>query len=368
MKPADKTSEIPTKKRSELIVWGGALLAATGAALLLGTALTSVPAPGIIRPADPPESAFTLPPVAATIGGVYATEDKQVPLPPGDWVVMERAVAPVGPLNGEAGAPVVSTTLLRLRGHHVDAAILAQVNPPDAASNWGLPSGCENPDFYHTHMYYSSDHDGGCSYVTYIRQEASTPSAEDGAWRSSMQQAVDNGWEVPKQWIAAVYRVTDPADALQVRYLFDPSQSNAAESEVTADQVARLVAWSEASWRAVQHGFRGRLKPGGASGLADWTGMRVKSLSSQPAPLEGMDRSALKTSTFQMLGSLTQFTVAYVYLGSMAAASTLSVAASVASGALYYAHELAWSYVPDPAPRVRDLPGAGLEQPGPARL
>jgi hypothetical protein len=33
-----------------------------------------------------------------------------------------------------------------------------------------------------------------------------------------------------------------------------------------------------------------------------------------------------------------------------------------------YANDLAWSYAADPLVRVPDLPGAGLEQPGPAPL
>ena len=38
-----------------------------------------------------------------------------MPLPPGNWVVMQRTVAAIGPDAGGTRAPVVSTTLLRLR-------------------------------------------------------------------------------------------------------------------------------------------------------------------------------------------------------------------------------------------------------------
>ena len=132
----------------------------------------------------------------------------------------------------------------------------------------------------------------------------------------------------------------------------------------SADQVGHLVAWSEASWRRIQIGIRDRLRTKGEDGLADPASVRLmaESVSAGPPP---MGRAELKTSTSQMIGSLTSFAVAYVYLGSLAAASTLSVAASVAAGALSYAEDWAWSFVPDPAAELHALPGIGLEQPGP---
>ena len=352
-------------KRTELIVWGGALVAASGAAVLLATALTSVPAPLLVRATE------TLVPDVLLSGqksvtGVFTSEGTQVPLPPGEWVAMKSVVALTGPRNGDTASPVASTVLLRLHGHRVDAAVLVQVDPPDAASNWGLAPGCLRRDFYFARVRYTSDHDSACSYVSYVTPWAVGAPAVDEAWRLAMQEAVDNGWSVPRRWLAAVYRLTDPIDAMQVRYLFDASRGGK-DDDVSADQVARLVAWSETSWRTVQIGFRERLKPNAASGLAEPASIRVAPSQKFTPPSE-MSRSDLKTMTFQMLGSLTSFTVAYVYLGSVAAASTLTVAASVASSALSYAHDLAWSYVPDPAAQLHDLPGIGLEEPGPAHL
>lgn len=348
------------------MVWGGAVLAATGAAVLLGTAVTSVPEPPLVQATESlvPE---ILSASQSTAKGVFATEGKQVPLPPGEWAVMRSVVEPTALRPGDTATPVASTVLLRLRGHRVDAAVLVQVNPPDAASNWGLAKGCQRQDFYYAHVRYTSDHDSACSYVTYVTPWTASAPPMDEAWRASMQEAVDNGWSVPPRWVAVVYRLTDPIDAVQVRYLFDPSQGDSRRDDVAADQVAHLVAWSDVSWRKLQVGMRGRLKPNGADAMADPASIRIAPSSFMaPAPPE-MKRGELKTMTFQMIGSLTSFTVAYVYLGSLAAASTLSVAASVAGSALNYAGEWAWGLVPDPAAELHDLPGVGLEQPGPAR-
>ncbi len=352
-------------KRSEFMVWGGAVIAAGGAAVLLATALSSVPEPALVRATE-----ALLPEVLSiretTVSGVFSTEGKQVPLPPGEWVVMQSVVTQIGPRIGDVASPVASTVLLRLRGHQVDAAMLVQVNLPDTASNWGLAPGCVRQDFYFAHVRYTSDHDSACSYVTYVTPQASGGPQVDEAWRLSMQEAVDNGWNVPSRWLAVVYRLTDPIDALQVRYLFDPAHGDARQNDVAADQVARLVAWSEASWWKIQFGVRDRLRPKGTDALADPAFMRVVPSSRTIAP-KPMSRSELRTMTNQMIGGLTGFTVAYVYLGSLAAASTLSVAASVAGSALSYAEDWAWGFVPDPAAKLHELPGIGLEQPGPSR-
>lgn len=362
-------------KRADVMVLGGAVFAASGALVLLDTAVSSVspvsslPAPLLAQIPVAPDPAFELFPAAATVSGAFESEGKQVPLPPGQWVVMNSATSPVGPATADGPAPVVSTVLLRLRGHHVDAAVLVQVNPPNASSNWGLARGCERSDFYHTNIRYRSDHDGACSYVSYVTPWLTNAPSTDEAWRRSMQQAVDNGWDVPRQWLEAAYRVSDPMDAMQVRYLFDPLPANAAENEITTDEVERLVAWSEAAWLPVANGFRGRLKTGSAHALGEWASTGAEPLSkAQKVPAPAPDRAAMKAETFRMVTSVTDFAVAYVYLGSLAAATTLSVAASVVSGAMYYANEAAWGHIPDPTVRLPDLPGVGIEQAGPSLL
>ena len=226
-------------KRADVMVMGGAMVAASGALVLLDTAVTSVPEP----------------PLAQATGGIAGGTGAgiRVAVGAGDDQrgVRERGqagAAAAGQMGGDAAAscrrsgrssgdgnaPVVSTVLVRLHGHRVDAAMLVQVNPPDATSNWGLARGCERQDFYYAQVRYSSDHDGACSYVTYVTPWTASAPTVDDAWRLSMQEAVDNGWDVPQQWLAAVYRVTDPVDALQVRYLFDPAQGEPLQKEITA--------------------------------------------------------------------------------------------------------------------------------------
>ena len=149
------------------MVWGGAVLAASGAAILLATALSSVPEPLLERATEAlvPEALLT---GQKTVSGLFATDGTQVPLPPGQWVVMQSVLSQSGPRVGDIGSAVASTVLVRLHGQRVDAAVLVQVDPPDTASNWGLAPGCQRQDFYFARVRYSSDHDSACSYVTYV--------------------------------------------------------------------------------------------------------------------------------------------------------------------------------------------------------
>ena len=143
------------------MVWGAAAVAASGAAILLATALTSVPEPASLVQATESLLPAALLAGQPTVSAVFATQGKQVPLPPGEWVVMQGVVSPTGPRTGEIAAPVASTALFHLRGHRVDAAMLVQVNPEGAASNWGLAPGCTRQDFYWARIRYTSDHDFG---------------------------------------------------------------------------------------------------------------------------------------------------------------------------------------------------------------
>jgi len=95
----------------------------------------------------------------------------------------------------------------------------------------------------------------------------------------------------------------------------------------------------------------------------------VDAMRARTAATAGMStlvtHAGVKTVTYRIFGSITDFGVNYVYLGSAAAAGGLSILGAVASSALYFVHELAWGYVDAPPQDRQDLPGIGVEQPGP---
>lgn len=378
-------------RRSGLLVLGGTALAATAAVALLATATLSVsdrlplhpmqtlapilapvlpalaPAPPAAVPAAVPAPAPA--PVAAAPSifvGAFASEGKQAPLPAGEWVVMGRAVSAVGPLVAQRHAPVVSTTLLHLRGSRVVGGVLLQVNPDGAPSNWGVAGGCERPDFPGAVVRYVSDHNSGCSYVAFVTPSAASLPPTDASWHDAVEQALDNGWSLPDQWLESVYRLTDPLDAMQVHYLFDPASGAPPGRGATAEQVAALVAWTAVSWRGVQRGFRDRLIPGAGTALADWTSFRVlQEAAALPERPTASDRATVMGYSYRVVDALTGFGVSYLYLRSAVMAGALSLLQAGANGAMSYVQERVWDTTALELGDLRYLPGPGLEQGSP---
>jgi uncharacterized membrane protein len=282
--------------------------------------------------------------------GLIVLEGRQIPLPPGDWRVVARSD---WTLPGSK-APAVSVALFRINGRTVEAAALFQTNRAGASPPWGKPNGCARADFLYARIGYASDHDLSCAYVAFSGAIGEAE-ALDPAWSAALRQAIDHGWSLPTVWIAASYRIADPRDGEQVRYLFRPP------AMVTASLQDRIVAWTDASWTVIGSGFRNRLGSETAEMLQVWPehageGGAVRwDRGATAFPLE------LKAASFRVLTSMANFGVAYAWLGSAAAAGGLSLAANIAGGALYAANELVWTYADSGRAPIGDLPGVGHE-------
>jgi uncharacterized membrane protein len=285
--------------------------------------------------------------------GMISVEDKHVPLPEGDWHLAGRAAN-----ASDAGHSVVSVALVRLRGADVNAVALIQTNARDTAASWGRASACDRTDLYFARIRYASDHDGSCAYAAYV-DAAVKPETTDPAWQRALVEGTGSGWRFPPQWVEAAYRITDPRDAIQIRYLFRSA------SAVDPKTVHALVAWTEASWQQVGSGFRNR--HGTEDGLPDW---RQSGAAAQMMPQVGesadhVEHIGAKMITYRIFGTMTDMSVNYLWLGSLPSAGGLAIVSAVASSALYFVHELAWSRFESPPVPVGDLPGVGVEGPGP---
>ncbi len=80
-----------------------------------------------------------------------------------------------------------------------------------------------------------------------------------------------------------------------------------------------------------------------------------------------MEHLGTKMVTYRIFGTMTDMSVNYLWLGSLPSAGGLAVVGAVASSALYFVHELVWSRIDQPPALVGDLPGVGMEGPGPGR-
>jgi hypothetical protein len=297
-------------------------------------------------------------------------EGRQVPLPPGDWRVMARSPAD----SAEPESALASLVLFRLKGRDVDAAILAQANHLGRRVAWGLPAACGQEAFTPRRVLYASDHDGACAYAAYFDGSgALTGIAIDPAWRAALREAVDRGWNVPATWIGVVFRVTDPEDSLQLRYLFHPwaierarPPESAAWRRVQAD---RLAVWMESAAASVSAGFRDRLPPGVASRLAepDRAPRRDGAHESNHVSDVAGDSARIMAEhavSLRILATLADFGVMWAYLGSPATAGVLAGLRLAMSGAVWTTGDYARSWLSPPTAR-RDPPSVGMESPLP---
>jgi hypothetical protein len=193
----------------------------------------------------------------------------------------------------------------------------------------------------------------------------------DPAWHRAMREAVDRGWNVPIGWLSVTFRVTDPEDAMQIRYLFHPwnirdpkPPESAAWRRIQAD---RLAIWMEAITPAIAAGFRDRL------------GSRVDAIlpnpedppRADPAPNGNQaapDPSMLDMLTgrlsYRMLTPLADFGVLWVYLGNAMTASTIASLRLLSQGISSVAQDYLRSVL-GPTILKQDLPGIGTESPLP---
>jgi uncharacterized membrane protein len=74
-----------------------------------------------------------------------------------------------------------------------------------------------------------------------------------------------------------------------------------------------------------------------------------------------------KKITYRLFGTMTDMSVNCLWLGSLPSAGGLTILGGVATSALYVVHELVWSHFEHPPVLVGDLPGVGMEGPGPRR-
>ena len=299
--------------------------------------------------------------------GMIAVEGKEIPLPAGEWRLAGRAVSAAAD-DGGSQRSIVSVALVRLHGMAVDAAVLVQTNRLDTDAAWGKATACDRSDLYFARIRYASDHDGSCAYAAYV--DASVPrDSTDAAWQQTLLRGAGTGWHFPSHWVEAAYRITDPRDAIQVRYLFDVPAG--ADGRLPRPAVRALVAWTEASWYAVGSGFRNRLGTDDGNSLPDWRQPDAASAATM-RPQVGAEQSQVehlgtKMVTYRIFGTMTDMSVNYLWLGSLPSAGGLAVVGAVASSALYFVHELVWSRIDQPPALVGDLPGVGMEGPGPGR-
>lgn len=157
---------------------------------------------------------------APTFADAVAVNAKQVPLPPGEWLLAGRALEGADPSFGAFGA-IESLVLIQADARRqVTAMVEINSNVLPVADGWGLSADCGRSDLYLTTVRYRSGWDGACQFVKpgLARSGLDAPKA----WRQARDFAAQRGLSLPPGWLTVGARVVDRQDVLDVRYHFDP--------------------------------------------------------------------------------------------------------------------------------------------------
>lgn len=161
--------------------------------------------------AAPPTPVFT---------DAVTVNTKQVPLPPGEWLLAGRGLEGADPSFGAFGA-IENLILLQVdMRKQVTGVVEINSNVLPVADGWGLSTECGRSDLYLTTVRYRSGWDGACQFVkpNLMRSGLDAPKA----WREARDFAARQGYALPPGWLTVGTRVADRQDVLDVRYHVDP--------------------------------------------------------------------------------------------------------------------------------------------------
>ena len=230
----------------------------------------------------------------APIGTVFRTlidlQDKQIPLPQGDWVLVGDGFELMPSLpGGGAGDAIESVVLFRVEGNAVPAFIIAHRNGIGVGHGWGVAGDCSRDDIHAAVSYEAAGHHGFCGFVNHVVTAADEQSAP--SWRQAVAYAGAHGLVLPPTWLMAGFRLSDAADVLDVRYHFDPALAGLATPAATSWSDSRWAkaavagmpagtdeGWGDAAWRWAGYAAFWRTEPSAepsaravaVDGLVDW--------------------------------------------------------------------------------------------------
>lgn len=190
---------------------------------------------------------------------------KQVPLPPGSWVL--GGVGP-GRLTGseKLGAYGTLWNLILFRPTRdqlaVDAIIELNVNELGVSDGWGLSASCTRKDFPLGVVRYKAGWDASCFFITHNLWDWEKP--QTPAWERAQAFAKDKKWRLPAQSVVSGFRASNRRDVVDLRVHFLPAFYGISEPS--------MQAWKDSPWY-FERIERDTPRINFAKSLTDWTVM-----------------------------------------------------------------------------------------------
>jgi uncharacterized membrane protein len=335
------------------------------------------------------QSVFT---PGTTIERVLHINNKQVPLPEGQWIVAVDTASDWNDQSIGAFGYLRTVVLFRVVDSRVDTMVEVNTNVLPTTDGWGMTANCSRTDLVLAVNRYRGGWDGSCYFVTHTLLAAEpTP-----AWRKAQDFAMLNHLRVSRVWLTAGFRAADRSDVLDVRFHFSPEtrgfyaeaishwQDSAwmaakLDSEPRRHAFAHAVSdWTVGYSSLIEDGLKNRLpnkdpmpmpQAVKSSPTADLTAERMAELellrqsgaitnqeykgqvaalneagsgSSSEAPDLGVI-TAVKAVSYRIIVSISHVFVDYYWTGNYVAAGALEVLQITINSTKFYFHELAWA-------------------------
>ncbi len=199
-----------------------------------------------------------LPSFAWAVSGAVAVEGRIVPLPPGEWREIGRAVE-VDNLRGGAGQQyrVGKAVLVQENGGRVTGMVLVWASSnPGTTVNWTIPPVCRREDLY-AQVTRSTDHRSmDCLAVSSMMPTRRRGEAVAEEWRGYFNELEQRPDWVPHVLAFASFRLTDASNLLHVEYRFSP-EAHGFQSDRRA---WAANGWNPASLDDQRRGFLNRVR------------------------------------------------------------------------------------------------------------
>jgi uncharacterized membrane protein len=308
--------------------------------------------------------AAPLPSIGRIVSDRVELLGKQVPLPPGQWVV---ASAGYGRATGDpSGAYGAIGGVLLIRPHDSHEFLLIHTNALPVRDGWGQPYECEDGVVLLRSVAETRDRHNGCSFV--VAEHVAKLSGPD---LPALAGVKDIGSLLPSWALVAGFRVSDRSDLLDIRYGVEPAEPNAAGWFGAPDAmdgkhravVVRLDAWAQQARLSALAAMRDPADQVPRMPPIDWNA---------PAKPPEEEISALRLSLYKLAAyrlpaSALTLAIAWPLTGSFALGMQTVFWQGITHSVVYLGNELAWEW-PRAVPAVSFVGGKPAKPPGDGRV
>jgi uncharacterized membrane protein len=306
-----------------------------------------------------------LPESALAARGIFAVDDKQVPLPAGSWSVLATATE----------ANITSTVLGQSDAGSLRGLVVIHNNTAKTDAILGPSAECRRGDITFAVTRYDTPEDGFCAYGK--RVAPGFAGDDNSLWALARTRLSEQGISVPPILAMVGARARTQGNFLDARYYFAPPDDR--EPGGSPGLSTELQNWADLVQEPLELGVRGRLAPQEFLTPWPWEGDAVRSAIKlqTSGPLEALaaagtidpsvlqhqlaqsdaanadreqqrlslwSRSFLKVATYRVSAYVDTFAVQTFFTASPAQGVVVASVHAVAKPIMAYGNELYWAH------------------------